>query len=657
MKPIHAHHPGSAPLSDNLVQDITKMMHRRGKDYMPRTRHLNPDGTAMYTNRLFLETSQYLNQHAHNPVNWYPWGKEAFEKAKTENLPILVSIGYSTCHWCHVMEEESFEDPEIAGYLNRHYVAVKVDREERPDVDSIYMKAVQAMGIHGGWPLNVVLTPDLKPFFGGTYFPPRDGERGVMSGFLSILKKIRQAFDEKRQYIEDTALAVTRHIQKSSVTDREGDLPDQAIFSDILVSLKGAFDPQNGGIKGAPKFPSSLPVSLLFKIYMRTGNPEAKEMALTTLKKMACGGMYDHVGGGFHRYSVDDKWLVPHFEKMLYDNALLAEDYIQAYQLTKEPFYQKTAGEILDYVLRDMTAQSGGFFSATDADSKNDDNEYEEGFYFTWTPSELDNILGKDLSTLVRKVYGVTETGNFEGRSIFFLEDELAVFAARHHTDLTELHRDLERAKTLLLTTRNKRQLPIRDEKIIASWNGLMISAFAKGAVALQNDRYLKAARKAALFVLDHMFVNNRLHRCHKDGMVKTAGFLEDYTFMTRALIDLYEIDRDSVWLEKAKTLETITHELFKDETRGGFFMTATESDPLIAREKTGSDNAIPSGNSIALMNLLRLDAFFPDAGYVKTAEHLMKAFSKQISFNPIAFSTMLQGVFLYIYLDKIRHQ
>jgi uncharacterized protein YyaL (SSP411 family) len=410
--------PGIERFNKDLLDKFEKMRELRGKDYQPRTEHKRSDGWAKYTNRLFLESSPYLIQHAHNPVNWYPWGNEAFETAKKLNRPVLVSIGYSTCHWCHVMEEESYEDEEIAQYLNENYIAIKVDREERPDIDSIYMSAVQAITGRGGWPLNVWLTPDKKPFYGGTYFPARDGDRGANVGFLTLVERLKEVYDTQHDKVEKSSQQLTQIIQKM-LRPKTGDrLLEEDLIKQTMTHYKISFDADFGGVSGAPKFPSSLPVRLLLRYHRRTGDEKILRMAKTTLEKMAAGGIYDQAGGGFHRYSTDRQWLVPHFEKMLYDNALLIMAYLEGYQVTGDEAFKRIAKEILRYVKRDMTSSKGAFFSATDADSPTPKGHREEGYFFTWTPAELDEVLGKDRSEVVKAYYAVSSAGNFEGRNI-----------------------------------------------------------------------------------------------------------------------------------------------------------------------------------------------------------------------------------------------
>ncbi|UCD91396.1 MAG: thioredoxin domain-containing protein, partial [Desulfobacterales bacterium] len=410
--------PGIEDFDAALLREFMKMKQSRGKRYTLRTKHLRPDGWAKYTNRLFLESSPYLIQHAHNPVNWYPWGDEAFETAKKLNRPVLLSVGYSTFHWCHVMEEESYEDEEIARFMNKFYVAIKVDREERPDIDAIYMRAVQAMTGRGGWPLNVWLTHEKKPFFGGTYFPARDGDRGIRTGFLTILSRAKEFYGAEKIRVEEIGQNLTRIIQ-DSLNVKTGDrLPSADLMHQAIKYYKQSFDPIYGGLARAPKFPSSLPVRLLLRYYRRTGDQEVLHMAKFTLEQLAAGGIYDHVGGGFHRYSTDRQWLVPHFEKMLYDNALLIMAYVEGYQTTGDENFKRVVKEILNYIERDMTSPNGAFYSATDADSLDPEGHQEEGYFFTWSPEELEKALGKDRAEIVKRYFAVAPPGNFAGRHI-----------------------------------------------------------------------------------------------------------------------------------------------------------------------------------------------------------------------------------------------
>ena len=636
------HLPGNIMFDTGLQASFEEKARERGSVYQPRTRHLQADGQARYTNRLFLESSPYLLQHAHNPVNWYPWGNDAFETARKLDRPVLVSIGYSTCHWCHVMEEESFEDEEIAAFLNTHYITIKVDREERPDVDAIYMSAVQALNGNGAWPLNVMLMPDRRPFWGGTYFPARDGDRGTNMGFLSILNRIEQVFEAERSKLEQTSIQLTEVVTANLVPEAGDGMPDSELLDQAARFYSDRFDSLNGGLQGAPKFPSSLPLRFLFRYYRRTGKKAFLQIAEQTLEKMAAGGMYDQAGGGFHRYTVDAQWQVPHFEKMLYDNALLAVAYLEGFQLTGKRQYRKTVTEILLYVPRDMTTPAGAFYSATDADSLTPDGHREEGYYFTWTPTELEAILGRTRAEIAQSFYDVKPGGNFEGRSILNTPRPLENVASSLGMTERELEAELEEIKTLLYEARKERPQPIRDEKVLTAWNGLMISAFAKAGSVLGDEEHIEIAIKAASFILAHLYKNGRLYRSYNDNQARFNGYLEDYAFLMAALLDLYETTHVAFWLEKALDLDRILAEQFEDEKLGGFFMTSDDHEQLIAREKPNYDGAVPSGNSVALLNLLRLGELTGRGEYRERFQKALTLFLGSTEKSPVALSEML---------------
>jgi uncharacterized protein YyaL (SSP411 family) len=633
--------PGTKGLNMNLVEQYSEMKLTKGPSYIPRTKHLDPDGWALYTNRLFLESSPYLLQHAHNPVDWYPWGDEAFQTAASLNRPVLLSVGYSTCHWCHVMEEESFEDEEIARYINENFIAIKVDREERPDIDAIYMAAIQALTGRGGWPMTVWLTPDRKPFYGGTYYPARDGDRGAGVGFLTLLKKTRESYQDRKDLVSQTSQQLTDVVKQMLASDAGAQIPGKDIMQQSFQSYQTRFDSVNGGLQGAPKFPSSLPVRFLFRYFQRFKNAEALNMATQTLDKMAAGGLYDHVGGGFHRYATDEKWLVPHFEKMLYDNALLVMDYLDGYQLTGNPEYRRVVEEVLRYVQRDMTSPDGAFFSATDADSQTPEGHREEGYFFTWTPEEMKKLLGPDLAGLVRETHAVGSFPNFEGRYILNTPESISDVAKRLGLEEKHLSSRIVKALNMLRSEREHRPPPLRDEKILTAWNGLMISAFARAGFVLDEPTYMADAVRAATFVLDHLYVDGRLQRSYMDGVVKHNGYLNDYAFLIAGMIDLYEATHDIHWLEQAIELEKILSRYFEDRGSGGFFMTSMDHEDLIAREKPKYDGALPSGNAIAIMNLLRLGAFTSNADYLIRAEKALQAFSGTLSANPTAMAEL----------------
>ena len=638
--------PGAEPYSKKLQIKLNKLKEQRGKTYQPRTKHLFTNGSAKFTNRLFLESSPYLLQHAHNPVNWYPWSDEAFETAKRLNRPILLSIGYSTCHWCHVMEEESFEDLEIAKYLNENYIAIKVDREERPDLDSIYMVAVQAITGRGGWPMNTWLTHERKPFYGGTYFPARDGDRGIPTGFLSLLKQLKHIYDSKPELITQQSQQLTDIIsgslEQGAVNKK---LPSSNILHDTYKYYKSRFDSLHGGLKQSPKFPSDISTRFLLRYHKRTKNTQALEMATLTLRKMAAGGIYDQIGGGFHRYSTDENWIVPHFEKMLYDNALQILAYLEAYQLTGDEKFLRVTKEILRYIERDMTSSEGAFYSATDADSLVQDNHREEGYYFTWTPDEFDQILSKEASNIVKAYFAVTDEGNFEGRNILHITEDEQETAKKFNIPTQKLQIVISDAKEKLYQYRNNRPRPIRDEKILTAWNGLMISAFARAGLILAESKYIDIAKKAAEFIKTNLHEDSELYRSFKDGMRKYNAYLEDYAFYIAALLDLYEATHNIQWLNFAIELDKKLLKSYEDTSVGGFFMTSDNHEQLLTRIKPYYDTAEPSGNSVAALNLLRLYEFTSNDSYRKRADQVFMSVYQTLSDVPQAHSEMLIAV------------
>ncbi|ACN14663.1 conserved hypothetical protein [Desulforapulum autotrophicum HRM2] len=649
----HIPHPGTQLYDKNLIQRLENARKVHGRTYRPRTKHLHPDGSAKYTNRLFLESSPYLLQHAHNPVNWYPWGDEAFETARKLNRPVFLSVGYATCHWCHVMEEESFENEEIARYLNENYLCVKVDREERPDIDSIYMSAVQALTGRGGWPMNVWLTCDRKPFYGGTYFPPRDGDRGADIGFLTLLEKLIQSFHAQDGRVENAGRQITAAIQQMMSPKPGTRLPGKETIQNAVSFYRQSYDSRFGGLSGSPKFPSSLPVRLLLRHNRNTfekvkQDTNILEMIDHSLAQMAGGGMYDHVGGGFHRYSTDEHWLVPHFEKMLYDNALLAVVYLEAWQATDNADFKRVVNEILSYVIQDMTSADGAFYSATDADSITPRGHMEEGWYFTWTPEELDAILGKENSKIIKRYYSVGVTPNFEKRHILHTTKSRAETASALNITEEKLAKIIETSRELLYLERNKRPAPLRDEKVLTAWNALMISAFARAGFTLNNTVYIDQAVRAARFIMENLYIDNRLFRSYKDGKARHNAYLEDYAFFIAALIDLYEATHDIEWLKKALELDDVLKTFYEDRKNGAFFMTSSDHEALISREKPYYDNATPSGNAIAILNLLRLHSFTTDYRYKQRAEKALKFFSERLNTAPSALSEMLLAIDYY---------
>jgi hypothetical protein len=611
--------------------------------YRPRTHHLvgqAPKQTPKYTNRLILESSPYLLQHAHNPVDWRAWNDEAFEEARRLGRPVFLSIGYATCHWCHVMEAESFEDEEIAAFMNGHYVCIKVDREERPDVDAVYMAAVQALTQSGGWPMSVWLTPNREPFFGGTYFPPREGARGARHGFLELLRDIHQTYlgDAGRvgRAAEALVRAVRAQMEPAASPSGAGARPGGALVSQTVAAYKRIFDEANGGLRRAPKFPSNVPIRLLLREHRRTGDGDALRMATRTLEKMAGGGMYDQLAGGFHRYSTDAEWLVPHFEKMLYDNGLLAVAYAEAWQVTGREDFARVLRETLDYLGREMTSPEGAFYSATDADSEGPDGVSAEGRFFVWSKREIEQILERlpegDAARFCAH-YGVTAGGNFEGENILHVtRPDEGAWAA------------LCGARAALYAARAKRPPPLRDEKILAAWNGLAISGLAVGGRVLGEPRHVAAAARAAAFVLERMRPGGRLVRSWKDDRPGVAAFLDDQAFLTAGLLDLYEATFERRWLDEALALAEETERRFADPA-GGWFMTAADHERLIAREKPAYDGAEPSGASVALLCALRLHTFTSDERWRTVADGGFASLAPTLTENPLALAETLLAV------------
>ena len=647
--------PGALPVDEALKERLVTAWAGRPPDYVPRTQHLQPDGSPKYINRLFLESSPYLRQHAHNPLNWFPWGDEAFELARALGRPVLLSIGYSTCHWCHVMEEESFDDEEIARYLNEHYIAIKVDREVRPDLDAIYMSAVQLfLQGRGGWPMTVWLTPEREPYSGGTYFPARDGDRGVAVGFLTLLQQLKDAHDEQPDRVAEVSSEVADRVRAMLAPGvGGGSLPTAAPLQTAAAYYRERFDSVHGGLQTQMKFPSSLSIRLLLRHHRRTGDEQSLTMATRTLERMTAGGIHDQVGGGFHRYATDPEWLVPHFEKMLYDNALLVSAFLEAYQVTGREDFAQVVRAILRYVERDMTSPDGAFYSATDADSAGPNGEREEGWFFTWTPDELDTVLGAERGGAVAAFYGVTASGNFEGRTILNTPRPLADVAAEVGMSADALRRTVDEARELLYTARAERSPPLRDEKILTAWNGLMISAFAQAALVMNEPAYVARATRAADYVLTYLRRDGRLQRAALNGQAQQTGYLSDYAFLIAALLDLYEATSELRWLEEAQTLDGVLEEQYEDLAGGGFFRTAKDHESLITREKPSSDNAEPSGNSVQLLNLLRLHEFTTDDRYRRRAELALEAFSDVLAQSPVTVSEMLLAVDFHLDTPK----
>ncbi|MCA1728065.1 MAG: thioredoxin domain-containing protein [Actinobacteria bacterium] len=589
-------------------------------------------------NRLAQETSPYLLQHKDNPVDWYPWGEEALEKARAEDRPILLSVGYSACHWCHVMERESFEDEATAEIMNRHFVSIKVDREERPDIDSIYMSAVQAMTRHGGWPMTVFMTPDGAPFYGGTYFPPVPS-RGMPS-FKQLLMSLADAYENRRDEVLESAGTVRDYLREATSVSVPQSEVSEGLLTHAATSLTSQVDNRFGGFGGAPKFPQVMNLEVLLRYFKRTGDRAALSGLELTLRQMANGGIYDHLGGGFARYSVDAYWLVPHFEKMLYDNALLARLYLEAYQATDDAFYRRIAEETLDYVAHDMTAPEGGFYSAEDADS-----EGIEGKFYVWTPGEIEAALEPDEAKLAMRFWDVTERGNFEGKNILNVPRPPEVVAAEFDTVPEELWQRIEGSREKLLAVREERVRPGRDEKVLAAWNGLMLRAFALAVRVTGREDYRRIATQNASFLLEKLKVDGRLRRSYKDGRARFNGYLEDYACVADGLMELYEATFETRWLREATSLADDVLELFWDAEKGVFYDTAADHEELVTRPRDVYDSASPSGNSVAVDVLLRLSVLLEREDYRKKAEAVLKDMSGGITQVPGGFGRLLSAL------------
>ena len=581
----------------------------------------NPDGSWKWTNRLIHETSPYLLLHAHNPVDWYPWSDEALALAKRENRLIFLSVGYATCYWCHVMEREVFSNPEIAKMMNEHFINIKIDREERPDLDEIYMTATQLLIQRAGWPNSVFLTPDLKPFYAGTYFPPIDTPN--RPGFPTVLDAVHEAWVEREAEVIESANQISTAIEMATsrgFTALTARALDQSIPAAALSYLRTAYDATHGGFGGAPKFPSPSNLEFLLSEYARTTDESVLKMVTQTLDMMAYGGIYDQIGGGFHRYSVDAKWLVPHFEKMLYDNAQLAKIYLKVYRLTEEPQYRRVAEEIFGFISREMTAPEGGFYSALDAET-----DAEEGKYYVWTADEIQKILGEKEASRFNAVYGVDKGANFEGKNVLYVPEGSASEDFLKH---------LAAARETLLAARSEREYPLLDTKVIVNWNGLMIDALAYGYDVLGDERYLNAASKAARFISDTMRKpDGELLHTYTAGTVKQDAYLDDYAFLARGLLGLYRATGDKEWLGSAKTLTDKMIQLFWDDRNGGFYYTKSDAKHLIVRSKKPYDSSIPSGNAVAVENLLALGDNY--RGY---AEKTLRIFAESMVQSPSSF-------------------
>ena len=585
-------------------------------------------------NRLANETSPYLLQHAENPVDWYAWGPEALARSKREDKPILLSIGYAACHWCHVMAHESFEDEETARLMNEKFVNIKVDREERPDIDGIYMQAVQAMTGHGGWPMTMFLLPDGRPFFGGTYYPPDD--RQGLPSFRRVLESVSDAYQKRRPQVAGTADQLKEVYEANRVRAQSGGTLSPQMLEIAYRSLLQKYDERNGGFGSAPKFPPTMALDFLLRYWKRTGTPHALEMVANSFRKMARGGIYDQVGGGFARYAVDTDWLVPHFEKMLYDNALLTRLGAHLWQATKDDEVRRVTIETVEWVGREMTSPEGGFYSSLDADS-----EGHEGKFYVWSEEELDSLLGAD-SRVFKAYYGVTREGNFEGKNILFVRTDPSGAARRAGVDEETLYAVLARARRILYDARAKRVWPGRDEKILASWNGLMLRGVATAARGFDRKDFGELAVRNAEFLAREMVKNGRVMRSHKEGVTRIGGFLEDHTAVALGFLAVYELTFDHRWVERAQEIARAMIEWFWDDTVGAFFDTARDAEQLIARPREVGDNATPSGTSLAVELLLHLSELEHNTEYRRRAAFTLESLSEMMTRYPTGFGHLL---------------
>ena len=607
-------------------------------------------------NRLIREKSPYLLQHAYNPVQWYPWGPEAFEKARRENKVIFLSIGYSTCYWCHVMEREVFENEAIAAVMNRNFVNIKVDREERPDIDRIYMNALQTISGRGGWPMSMFLTPDLKPFYGATYIPA--------PSFQHLMQQVDDAWRKQPEKIEQYGEQLTSILKRGFDLEAVATSLSSSTLDKGFQAFRGNYDPRFAGFGSAPKFPRPVTFNFLLSYYWRFQDPKALEMTLTTLRKMGEGGIFDHIAGGFHRYSVDQQWRVPHFEKMLYDQAQLARSYLDAYQITRKEFYSSVARLTLDYVLQNLTHPEGGFYSAEDAESAPDPRQPDrkkEGAFYVWTEVELDRLLDGQASPIFKFLYGVRSTGNaledihqvFTGKNILYLAHSVETAARKFNQSVPEMRRILAKCRGRLQQARQERTRPHLDDKSLASWNGLMISSLARAHQVLEEPRYLEAARRAGDFVIAKLYDSSqlRLKRRYRDGDARYEGLLEDYSFLVQGFIDLYEASLETRWLRLALELTQSATELFLDRTQGGFFDTTGTDRSLLLRTKESYDGAEPTGSSVMTLNLLRLAHMTDNGEWRRMAKQTLELFAQRLTASPQSTPQMLAA--LAFYLDK----
>ncbi|MCK5877486.1 MAG: DUF255 domain-containing protein [Candidatus Marithrix sp.] len=617
----------ATPYSTELQQSLLTELASKDSTYQPRTKYLLEDGKPQFTNRLILESSPYLLQHAHNPVNWFAWGAEAFEQARQENKPIFLSIGYSTCHWCHVMERESFDNIEIAKIMNENFICIKVDRERRPEVDEVYMTALVMTTGNGGWPMSNFLTPEGKPFFAGTYFPPHN--------FVNILQEVSKIWQTQQAKLIAQADHISQAVQQVTNANNQAQQLGQDAIQAAVDSILIKHDSFIGGFGTAPKFPQENWLLLLLETNLRNGKQDLD--ILNTLDVMAQGGIYDQIGGGFHRYTVDEQWQIPHFEKMLYNQALLTRVYLLGHRLTGK--YSDIITQTLDYILREMTSAQGGFYSATDADS-----EEQEGLFFLWTPDQISKVLSKEEAELATNLYDITQAGNFEGKNILNLPISLSEYANQHKIPLKQLFTKVNTIREKLRIARDKREAPLRDDKIITAWNGMMITALAKSADILNQPNYLQAAIKAANFINNQLNSQDKLWRSYLNGQVSITATQEDYAYFAEALITLYDITGKDNWLQQAQKITDTMLKLFWDETQGGFFMNDSTDKLLIIRPKSPNDGAIPSGNSVAVRVLTMLANRTGTELYRDKANATINSFASVINKNPENYAYMLFG-------------
>ncbi|MDA2932834.1 thioredoxin domain-containing protein [Acidobacteria bacterium AH-259-D05] len=591
-----------------------------------------------HTNRLIKETSPYLLQHAHNPVDWYSWGEEALRAAGEQDKPILLSIGYSSCHWCHVMEHESFEDEETSALMNENFINIKVDREERPDLDAIYMNYVQMTTGSGGWPLTVFLSPDQVPFYGGTYFPPEDSYG--RPGFKRLLTNLAEAYGTRRGDLDKNREEIMGRLKRAAQWgSSEGDL-EVGVLEEAYGKVLHQFDWQHGGFGGAPKFPSTMVLGFLLRYYRRTGTQAALDMVHLSLNEMGHGGIYDQLGGGFHRYSVDERWLVPHFEKMLYDNALLSGLYLEAYQVSGDSYYREIVQETLRYVQREMMDPIGGFYSSQDADS-----EGEEGKFYVWTPAEVETVLGSKDAEIFNEYYGVSASGNFEGKNILHHRIDLKGLSKSLGMLSQELKNFLDQARYKLFKAREPRVKPGLDDKVLAAWNGMMLTRFAEASFALNDHTFLETAVRNAGFLASEMLIDGRLVRSWKQGKAHLNAYLEDYALVIEGWLATYQVTGDIRWLDHAARLMELQFDLFWDDAKGDFYFTSSDHETLLVRQKEYLDNATPGGNSVTCLNLLRLGVLLGRKDYRDRAEQIMRQLSSRLCQSPLAFGNWLQAL------------